>query len=1261
VLSTVTGTRSPVELTAPQRAAVEWLEGPLMVLAGAGTGKTTVVVERVRHLLATDRALQPENVLVLTYNVKAAGELTDRLEQALGLETASRLWIHNFHSFGNRILADHRSELGLSENADVLDQVGQRLLLRELRPRFARFIYHRTALDSTWTYGRFADLIGRAKDELVTPDEYAAYAAAKREAFDFRYGSDAFGEAVEGIRRRDAEGRLRGIRETRRALPAGQDVVRGAAWREARREVSGGGFATAWGQLTAEQQRLARGLQPTFVRDAEAYDVLRLTEEAEAYATYQQALRERGVLDFGEQQLRTIELLMERPNIVRRYQAQFRHVLVDEFQDANMAQILLLELIGRGPEKPDNVVVVGDDDQSIYRFRGASYAAFERFRERFEKPPAWAPDRATPKVASLPLLENRRSTENVLTAASRLIAHNEPARLKHEPLRATRPAGEPVDLIVSPDDADEADAIVAWIRRTFDALPRPRRWSDIAVLYRKHRHREQIVERLRRQDIPYVVVGGTGLFAVPEVRDVEAALRVATNPTDSVAFVRLLSAGPWRMDAQEILRLTRAADWDGRPLFQAAADILRDRSVPVPVVEPAGGDGPDASEPVAAALADLGLGLDADGRLTLWADDDLAADALGQPETVRERRSRDARTKWRQEQLDIRLRAKLERLFAVLDELIPRARRDGPFAVLEDYLVRTNLLYDLIAVETTDSQRTVLALARLMRFVAEWQRAHPRDSLADFIAYLDVYQQVGGDLDTDLPGRVDVEGVQLMTVYQAKGLEYEAVVVPQLVEGQFPDLREETALIPAELLKQAPPREFAIAEERRLAFVAMTRAKSRLLLTGVDSPTGKPAASRFTIEIAPLDDAGRPPEDVAVERRIAGPAAEVDAGGASADVAAAHATTELLKLMPVPQAHERRFALRRRAVELIGALEGLDPEDAEARASLTAELVSVAEHAAGIADEARRNGLDPLTLTVLSRHAPAGRTLLELAPLPQTFSHSQLNTYLECPLRYAFDKVYRIPVSERKGYFEFGGAIHAAFEAYARSRRDALASGEPAPGYGVLEAALASVWQPTNYADAQAAEHYRTRAQPALRRFFDREVASLAHAVDFEVGFTLELRPRTGDQESGGDGERLDRPSEPPVRFYGVIDRIDRHPDGTIEITDYKTGRPRSQAQVDEDLQLSAYALALAEGAVRDPVTGDRLPPASRLTLYFTETDQAISTTRSAEQLEAFKEQVVEVAGRIRSGDFAATPSYFACGRCDYRLLCPSRWGSPTA
>jgi superfamily I DNA/RNA helicase/RecB family exonuclease len=1225
-----TAVTSAVELSAEQQAVVEWGDGPLMVLAGAGTGKTTVVVERVRHLLATEAGLQPENVLVLTYNVRAAAELSRRLEERLGLETATRLAVHNFHAFGNRILSEHRSEAGLGDSTDVLDPIGQRLLLRDLRSAFAGFVYHSVALGWPWTANRFAELIGRAKDELITPEEYLAYARAKREAFDFRFGTDTFGEALEDIRTRQAQGAARGIRDTRAALRAGADEAGRVAYREARREVTGGGFASAWGDLTAEQQRLAQGLKQTFLRDAEAFEVLRLTEEAEAYAVYQRALRDRGLMDFGEQQLRAIQLLTERPNICRHYQARFRHVLVDEFQDANVAQILLLELIGRGPDKPDNVVVVGDDDQSIYRFRGASYAAFAEFRDRFEQAPRWAPARPAGSVARLPLLANRRSGASILSAAQRLIEHN-PGRLKPEPLEATRPAGEPVDLIVAVDEGDEADAVVSGIRDAYAALPeriirpdgttRQRRWSDIAVLYRKHRHREEIVDRLRKQDIPFVVVGGTGLFAQPDVRDVEAALRVIADPSDSVALVRLLSAGPWRLDATEILRLTRAADWDGRPVYHAATEVVRDGAITVPEVEV-----------VSPAAEDPGPGL------TLWASDELSPAGTGASPGPRPPRTREQRSAWRREQLDARLRARLQRVLGVLDPLVPRARRDGPFELLEEYLVRTNLLHDLIATGTPEAQRSVLGVARLMRLVSDWQRSHPRGSLSEFVVWLDMYQQVGGDLESEVQGRVELEGVQLMTVYQAKGLEYEVVIVPRMVEEQFPDLRGESQMIPVDLLKQTPPEEFAIAEERRLAFVAMTRARTRLVLTGIDSPDGRIRASRFIEEVMDDRHTGKTP-GVRLERRTAPVEAGVESSGQAGATERTDTTAGLLRLMPVPLAQQRRFELRRKAVELIGALEALEADDGDARSALTAELVAVAEEAASVADEARRNGVDPVTFSVLSRHSPAGRTLLELAPVPATLSHSQLESYLGCPLQYALARIYRIPVDDTKGFLEFGHSIHAAFERYAVARREARAGGAPDPGYDALKAAFDAVWQPRAYQDMQAARHYEERAEPALRRFYERELKRDAEAVDFEVPFAVHL----------GEG----------VRFTGYIDRIDRHPDGSIEIIDYKTGKAKHQRAVDEDGQLTGYALALAMGAVDDPVTRVPLPAASRLTLYFTETDQALSTTRTDEQLGAFRTLLLDTARRIRAGDFAATPGERQCRWCDYRRICPTRWGDP--
>jgi RecB family exonuclease len=436
----------------------------------------------------------------------------------------------------------------------------------------------------------------------------------------------------------------------------------------------------------------------------------------------------------------------------------------------------------------------------------------------------------------------------------------------------------------------------------------------------------------------------------------------------------------------------------------------------------------------------------------------------------------------------------------------------------------------------------------------------------------------------------------------------------------------------------------------------MTRARSRLLLTALQPSGTRVQPSRFLGELergggdepVSSDEYVRVvPTDVTIEiRASSGPLADVEEGALSAAQSAPETTTQLLKLMPVPLAHERRFALRRRAVEIVGMLEGLAADDHAGRAQLTAELVEVAEDAAGAADVARLNGLDPLTLDVVSHHAPAGEALLQVAALPPSFSHSQLRTYGDCPLQYAFQRVYRIPVADTPGYFEFGHVIHQAFEVYARKRRDAVAAGLPAPGYETLRGAFDEAWQPRNFADEHAARHYSERAEPALKRFYDREVANLAQAVGFEVGFTLQIR--AGDDE-------------PPILLYGVIDRIDRHADGTIEITDYKTGRSKNQEDVDRDEQLSAYALAMASGVVFDPETKQPLPAAGKLTLYFTERDLALSTTRTPEQLDDFRAQVIAKARRIRGGDFTATPDMWRCGRCEYRLICPSRYGANRA
>jgi superfamily I DNA/RNA helicase/RecB family exonuclease len=1197
-------------LTDEQRAAVEWADGPLMVLAGAGTGKTTVIVERVAHLLARDATLQPEQILVLTYYVKAAAELRERFERRLGVDEAARLWVQNFHSFGHRVMQENRAELGLPPAVDVLDPIGQRLLLREIRPGLELLYYG--GRDRNQHLGHWADLISRAKDELVSPEAYAAHAESQRAAFEGRF----WGDTIEGCRESLRGGTFGPVRKMLPELRDGR--AEQGAKREARRVVRDDGYA--WFDMTEPQRERYESLWPTFIRDAEALEVVRVQEEARVYAAYQAALHERGALDFGEQILQLITLFRDYPNVLRRYQDQFRHILVDEFQDANVAQIVLLELLGRAPGRVDDVIVVGDDDQSIYRFRGASYAAFQQFRERFGAPPPWDPERAPRPVAELPLLRNRRSTARILSAAGRLIRHNE-ARLKEGlELAPDREPGTPVDVIFAQDEADEADAIVDWIRTV-----RPGRWSDVAVLYRKHRHRELIVDRLRRANIPYQAIGGVGLFAHPEVRDLEAALRTAADPYDSMSFTRVLSAPPWRFDAAQIVRLTRAAAFDESPVFETAAKIRRAGELVVDVVEPEALFDPEGHpvEPPAETTAP-----------TLWAPADVAAGPAG-PSSNRDQKRLDRR----REKLDAGLRVKLERVMGCFDDLSPRAHREGAFTLLEAYLTRTHLLYDLIATGSQEAHRSVLVIARFMRFVADWQREHARASLGDFVQYLDLYQEVGGDLDMDGSVQARVDGVQLMTVYQAKGLEFGTVVVPRLTQKEFPDERRERQLIPVELLRQAPPAEYDVAEERRLLYVAMTRARDRLLLTTIENASENPRPGRFIGEVTGLQ--GEPaPLDVRVERRAA-----IDvAASTDADVVTVDPSAPTVALMPIPSEFERRFALRRRAVELIGALEALPPDDAGGRDTLIRDLVTVAEIAAGEGSRERLEGREPVTLRVLGAHAPAGAGLLDLVPLPPTFSHSQFRTYGDCALRYAFERVFQIPVDDAKSYFAFGHVMHKAFEAYTVARRTARALGRPDPGYAVLDAAYRAALAGEAFPDRQSQQHYESKADLQLQRFFEREQASRSEAILFETGFLLMLDPADGSA---------------PVRLTGVLDRVDRHPDGSIEVIDYKTGTPQPQAKVDVDEQLSTYALAIREGAVRDPVTGARLPAPSRLTLYFTESDAPISTTRSSAQLDAHRDALLATVRRMRSGDFAASPEQWKCNRCDYRRICPSRWGGP--
>ncbi len=589
-------------------------------------------------------------------------------------------------------------------------------------------------------------------------------------------------------------------------------------------------------------------------------------------------------------------------------------------------------------------------------------------------------------------------------------------------------------------------------------------------------------------------------------------------------------------------------------------------------------------------------------------------------------------------------RTRLRRVLETIDELAPMTWRDGPHTILERLLERTGTVLDLIAADTRESQRAATNIASFLRFAFDWQAEHPQGSLAGFVDYLDAYQAAGGELPTSVELTEDVDGVRLMTLYQAKGLEFPCVFVPFLLDGEWPVSRETGEALPRELLREpVPAGDLLMEEERRLLYVAMTRTQERLTLTTQAGPAIEKNLSPFVVELR--TGAGVELHDVtssaaAAEAAAAGTGPGADATAAAptagAGAAARRTAAAVRQVMPLPTTREHRVALRVRAAEILGLIEASDPEDpetADARAALAAQLVTVGEAAALTADGARERGLDPLTMRAIAVEGGAGANLLEVAPLPSSFSYSQFDVYEKCPLQYAFKHVYRFPEPAGRAALSFGSTAHAAFERFTRERREAAARGDPPPTREDLARFFEEEWKPGEYGDRTAEAGYRARTGPLIDAFYQGELADGARTVDYEeLGFELALDP--------GDGS-------PAVVVHGSIDRIDRLESSGLEVIDYKTGRPSSQKGVDESLQLSIYALACRDAlGLGTPET---------VTLYFTESATRMTTNRSDEQLDAARADLLARAARLRSGDFAATPTSKICGWCDFRAMCPAR------
>ncbi len=470
------------ELNPEQKDAVFHGKGPLLIVAGAGTGKTKVITHRIAHLVGSKQA-RPEEILAVTFTEKAAHEMEERVDLLIPYGY-SFVEISTFNSFGERVLRNHAHELGYYLDFKLLDEVEQAIFFRENLFRFP-LKYYRPSHRPTKHIQELLTAIRRLKQEDIHPEEYL---------------------------------------------------------------------------------RFARGLKREAVDDADRESALKHHEIALVYAVYQKLLRQEGNIDFEDQAALVVELFRERPAVLREFQRKYRYILVDEFQDTNYVQFELLKLLTGAH---DNLTVVGDDDQSIFRFRGASLSNIQNFRGIY------------PHARKIVLTKNYRSTQSILDASHQLIRHNNPDRLEvreniDKTLHAVNPSHEKsIHLLQFDTLSHQCDEVGVLIR---SKLEEGFRYGDIAILVRRNADADPFLRALNVRDIPFRFSGSRGLYSREEVKILVSFIKALTDFDDSRSLFHLALSEVYGVDAYDLTLATNYAHKKHHSLHMVFRMIHEDRS-----------------------------------------------------------------------------------------------------------------------------------------------------------------------------------------------------------------------------------------------------------------------------------------------------------------------------------------------------------------------------------------------------------------------------------------------------------------------------------------------------------------------------------------------------------------------------------------------------------------------------------------------------------------------------------------------------------
>lgn len=679
-----------LKLNDEQKEAVLYDKGPLLIVAGAGTGKTTVITQRIANLIEKKLA-KPEEILAVTFTEKAASEMAERVEKSLEYGYVD-LWISTFHSFCERVLKDNALDIGLPPDFKILDGTSGWLLARQNLDKFD-LDYYKALGNPTKFIQALISHFSHCKDQEVYPENYLEYADTLK---------------------------------TRDDSPESQEVER-------------------------------------------------IKEIANAYHTYQQILSENSALDFGDLINYCLKLFKKRPLILKKYREKFKYILVDEFQDTNWSQYELIKLLA---SPVNNLTVCADDDQAIYRWRGASFSNIVQFGKDF------------PEAKKISLIKNYRSSQNILDQSYNFIKQNDPDRLEfHNKISKKLVADTKEDGIVQhihtktlEQEVGEVIKKILEIRKTDKEVG----YNDFAILVRANDSAIPFIKALERADLPYQFLASRGLYSKTVILDTISYFKLLDNYHEGSAVYRILNLPFLEISDTDIASITQYSHKKTKSLFDALQEL--------PLI-------PGISS---------------------------------------------------------KTQEKVVFLLGLVKKHTQMAREKSASEILLAFFNDSGYLRYLI---NENVREKIELLNQFYKKVKNFEEATIDPTLKNFMEEMNLELEAGEEGKLEFDPEKGPDMIKVMTIHGAKGLEFKYVFLVNMVDKRFPTIeRKDPIELPEALIKDIKPEgDVHLQEERRLCYVAMTRAKKGLFLTSADDYGGqrKKKISRFLSEMNYRIDGGK--------------------------------------------------------------------------------------------------------------------------------------------------------------------------------------------------------------------------------------------------------------------------------------------------------------------------------------------------------------------------------------------------------------------